>query len=75
MGRAGFGHVSIRARNSLHIWKQTFGLWAQPFGTSRGFAVQSVAVAGPYLMTFLEGCWLVADAEAGEWLSVTAQKV
>jgi SAM-dependent methyltransferase len=75
MGRAGFSHVSIRARNSLHIWKETFGLWAQPFGTSQGFAAQSVAVAGPYLLAFFEGCWLVAEPEAGEWLSVTAQKV
>jgi SAM-dependent methyltransferase len=72
---AGLRYVSMRTRNSLDIWKQTFALWAQPFDASRGFAVRSVALAGPYLMTFLEGCWLVADAEAGEWLSVTAQKV
>lgn len=75
LNRVGLRHASIRSRNSLHIWRQTFGLWSHSIGASPGLATKLAAAAGPYLLTFLEACWLGLDPGAGEWLSVTARKI
>jgi SAM-dependent methyltransferase len=70
--QGGFTRISIRTRNSLYFWQQSFMLWTRKRGMPPRIGGKLAASFVPSMLTLLEAVLLVASARSGEWLDVRA---
>jgi len=69
LNKAGFRNASVQAHNSLFIWQESFKLWNQ---SQHSLLARLLERVGPFVFLAVEGCWLVAQPNAGEALFVQA---
>jgi 2-polyprenyl-3-methyl-5-hydroxy-6-metoxy-1,4-benzoquinol methylase len=74
LNQIGFNYATICTYNSHAIWKQTFALLMDPSARFGVFLRRLASRLGSRFATLVESCALTVQADAGEWLCITAKK-